>query len=186
MAAPGSDLPGHRLYRDGAFSEEVRSIHNLWCDDHVGVVLGCSLSFDEVLVEAGVRQCHLEQAGGRLAVYRTSIECVPAGVFHGPLVVAMRPIRKRDVVRAVELSARYPIAHGAPVHISDPREIGMENPAKVDWGRYPAPAEDEAPVYWACGVIPQATAMASGVPEMITHSAGHMFVTDPHLSTMAH
>lgn len=189
LVAPGSDLrtdlPGYRLYRDGKFTEEMRSIKDVWRDDHVAFVLGCSLSFDEVLVEAGVRQRHLEQAGGRLAVYRTSIDCVPAGMFHGPLVVAMRPIRKRDVVRAVELSARYPIAHGAPVHIGDPREIGIENPEKVDWGRYTAPADDEVPVYWACGVTPQAIAMASGVPEMITHSAGHMFVTDLRLSTMA-
>ncbi|MCF8532323.1 MAG: putative hydro-lyase [Reyranella sp.] len=189
LVAPGSDLrtdlPGYRLYKDGKFSEEVRSIHNLWRPDHVGFVLGCSLSFDEVLVENGVRQRHLEQEGGRLAVYETNIACAPAGIFHGPLVVAMRPIRKSDLVKTIELSARYPVAHGAPVHVGDPRDIGIDDLREVQWGRYTPLTDDEVPVFWACGVTPQAIAMASGVPEMITHSAGHMFVTDLKLAAMA-
>jgi uncharacterized protein YcsI (UPF0317 family) len=189
LVAPGSDLrtdlPGYRLYKDGKFSEEVRTIHNLWRPDHVGFVLGCSLSFDEVLVENGVRQRHLKHEGGRLAVYETNIACTPAGIFHGPLVVAMRPIRKSYLVKTIELSARYPVAHGAPVHVGDPRDIGIDDLREVQWGRYTPLTDDEVPVFWACGVTPQAIAMASGVPEMITHSAGHMFVTDLKLAAMA-
>lgn len=97
----------------------------------------------------------------------------------------MRPIHKKDVTRAAELSSRYPIAHGAPVHIGDPAEIGIADLSKVDWGRYNPVGEDEVPVFWACGITPQAVAMAAGIPEMITHSAGHMFVTDLRLSGMA-
>jgi uncharacterized protein YcsI (UPF0317 family) len=189
LVAPGSDirtdLPGYRVYRDGKLVEEVGSIRDLWRDDHVAFLLGCSLSFDEVMQDAGISQHHLNEEQGRLAVYVTNIPCERAGAFHGPVVAAMRPIHRKDVVRAVELSSRYPIAHGAPVHIGDPATIGISDITKVDWGRYNLVGPEEIPVFWACGVTPQAIAMATGIPEMITHSAGHMFVTDIRLSTMA-
>ncbi len=186
IAAPGSDLrtdlPGYRIYRDGKMVEEVRTIHNLWRPDHVGFLLGCSLSFDQVMLDAGIPLRHLAEEQGRVSVYVSGIECRPAGLFKGPMVVSMRPIPKRLLVRTIEVTSRYPMAHGAPVHVGDPREIGIADPAKVNWGRYNAPTEDEVPVFWGCGITPQAVAMAAGIPEMITHSAGHMFVTDLKLS----
>ena len=190
IVAPGSDLrtdlPGYRIYRDGKLINEVGSIQNMWRDDLVAFLLGCSLSFDEILLAAGIRQRHLDVEQGRISVYISSIQCIPAGVFHGPMVVSMRPIAKHHIVRVVEISSRYPIAHGSPVHIGDPQEIGISDITKVDWGRYNPITDDEISVFWACGVTPQAVAMASKIPEMITHSAGHMFVTDLHLSAMAH
>ena len=173
-----TDLSGYRIYREGKLVEEVRTIHNMWRPDHVGFLLGCSLSFDEIMTEAGIPLRHLSSEEGRISVYVSGIECRPAGPFRGPMVVSMRPIPKKLVVRAVEVTSRFPLVHGAPVHIGDPREIGIERPEQVTWGKYNPPAEDEVPVFWACGITPQAVAMAAGIPEMITHSAGHMFVTD--------
>jgi uncharacterized protein YcsI (UPF0317 family) len=103
-------------------------------------------------------------------------------VFSGPLVVSMRPIKRDLVVKAVEVTSRYPIAHGAPVHIGDGAAIGIADVRKPDWNNYVAPAADEVALYFACGVTPQAVAIASGIPEMITHSAGQMFITDIRLS----
>lgn len=189
IAAPGSDLrsdlSGYRIYRDGAFVEQIGDISHLWRDDHVGFVIGCSMSFDDILTGAGIPQRHLATEEGRMSIYISNIQCRPAGHFHGPMVVSMRPIPKRHLVRAVEVTARYPMAHGSPVHIGDGREIGIADPEKVDWGRYNPPADDEVCVYWGCGITPQATAMACGIPEMITHSAGHMFLTDIRVDAMA-
>ncbi|CAD6560763.1 putative hydro-lyase [Paraburkholderia sabiae] len=188
ITAPGSDirtdLPGYRVYRNGALIEEVPRIEHLWRKDHVSFILGCSLSFDEILTDEGIAQQHLKEENGRIAVYKTNIECQPAGVFKGPMVVGMRPIARKDVARAIEITSHYPLAHGGPVHVGDGRDIGINDATKVDWGRYTPPSEDEIEVYWACGVTPQAIAMASGIPEMITHSAGHMFVTDIKLSAI--
>lgn len=181
-AAPGADirtdLPSYRIYRDGRLVEEVDSIEKHWRGGHVAFLLGCSNSFDEILVRNRIPQRHLEGDDGRISVYESNIQCEPAGIFHGPLVVTMRPIPAKDVVQTVELSSRYPIAHGGPVHIGDPTSIGIDNLEKVKWGRFNAPEVDDVPVYWACGVTPQAVALAAKIPEMITHAPGHMFVTD--------
>jgi len=180
--APGSDvrtdLPGYRVYRDGELAEERGSLEDIWRDDHVAFLLGCSNSFDAVLERQGIPQRHLEAPDGRISVYRSNMPCTPAGRFHGNVAVTMRPIPERDVVRVTELSARFPIAHGAPVHIGPPEAIGINDLSQVDWGAYNPLRAGEMPVYWACGVTPQAVALASGVPEMITHAPGHMLVTD--------
>jgi uncharacterized protein YcsI (UPF0317 family) len=187
-SAPGSDirtdLPGYRLYRDGSLVEEVRTIAPLWRKDHVAFLIGCSNSMDEVLLAAGIPQRHLETDDGRISVYVSNIACAPAGVFHGPVVVSMRPILKPLLARSIELSARYPIAHGAPMHVGDPSEIGIEDLAAVRWGRANPVGTGEIPVFWGCGVTPQAIAMACGIPEMITHAAGHMFVSDIKLASL--
>jgi len=181
-AAPGSDLrtdlSGYRIYRNGDFVSEVDNIRDQWKPDHVAFLLGCSLSFDAVMIEGGVPLRHLAEEQGRVSVYVSGIECEPAGDFKGPMVVSMRPIPKKLVARAVEITSRHPLVHGAPVHIGDSRDIGIPDPTKVNWGKYNAPADDEVGVYWACGITPQAVAMAAKIPEMITHSAGCMFVTD--------
>ena len=186
--APGSDLrtdlSGYRVYRDGKLVNEVNSLKSLWRPDHVAFLLGCSLSFDQVMLDAGIPLRHLSTEEGRISVYISNIQCEPAGIFHGPMVVSMRPILKRFLVRAIEATARYPLVHGAPVHVGDPAEIGIKNLECVNWGRHNSIGEDEIPVFWACGITPQSVAMASGIPEMITHSAGHMFVTDQRLSAM--
>jgi uncharacterized protein YcsI (UPF0317 family) len=111
-------------------------------------------------------------------MFRTARECTPAGRFHGPLVVSMRPIRADQVASTVEISGRYRRAHGAPVHVGDPASLGVADITQPDWGE-PLPLEPgEVPVFWACGVTPQAVALAAQVPLMITHAPGHMFITD--------
>ncbi len=186
--APGADLrtdiPKYRIYEHGALVAEVSDLHRFWRDDLVAFLLGCSFTFEWALIEAGVRLWHLEHGKG-VAMYRTSIACRSAGAFHGPMVVSMRPIRAADVAKAVTVSARFPGAHGAPVHIGDPAAIGIERLDRPDYGDVQPLTKGDVPVFWACGVTPQAVALASRPPFMITHSPGHMFVTDVPNSALA-
>lgn len=180
-----TDLPLYRIYRDGALAEEVRDLRAHWRDDHVGFLLGCSLSFDQAMVDAGIPIPYVERSGGRLAVYTSALQCAPSGPFHGPMVVTMRPIPRRLLIRTIEVTRRYPIAHGAPVHVGNPEDIGIQDLTKVDWGNPSIVLDDEVPVFWACGITPQSVAMAARIPEMFTHAAGHMFMTDLPLARTA-
>jgi uncharacterized protein YcsI (UPF0317 family) len=179
--APGADLrtdvARYRIYREGELAGEVDDATPYWREDLVSFLLGCSFTFEQALLEAGVHLWHVEHGKG-VAMWRTSIPCKPAGVFHGPLVVSMRPIRPADLPRAVTATARFPGAHGAPVHIGDPEAIGITDLAAPHWGDPQELAPGDIPVFWACGVTPQAVALASRLPYMITHSPGHMFITD--------
>ncbi len=172
-----TDLPGYRVYRDGELAEERAEIASLWRDDLVAFLIGCSFSFESAVQQAGVRLRHIEQ-GCNVAMYRTNIACVPAGMFRGEMVVSMRPIKSRDVARVVEISARLPIAHGAPVHVGNPPALGVADIARPEYGDPVAIMDDEVPVFWACGVTPQWVAQRSRLPFCITHAPGKMFVTD--------
>lgn len=182
IAAPGADLrtdlPRYRIFRDGVFTEEVTDLRAIWRRDHVAFLIGCSFTFDDALAAAGVRLPHLDRADTRVAIYRSSIACAPAGILSGPMVVSMRAIPAPLVARAVEVSAQYPLAHGTPVHIGAPAAIGIADLACTDYGGFTGCPDGCLPVFWGCGVTPQAIALASGIPEMITHSPGHMFATD--------
>ena len=163
---------------------EVTDVTPYWRDDLVAFLLGCSFTFEWALLDAGIRLWHVEQ-GKNVAMWRTNVQCRPAGVFHGPMVVSMRPIASSQLSKAVTASARFPNAHGAPVHIGDPAAIGVKDIAKPDWGDAQAFKPGDVPVFWACGVTPQAVALASRPPFMITHSPGHMFITDVPNSQLA-
>lgn len=181
LVAPGADLrtdlPRYRVYRRGELSEERTDIRDLWHDGLVAFLIGCSFTFEQALLSAGVPVRHLE-CGCNVPMYRTNIPTVPAGKFHGPLVVTMRPIPGHLVTKAVLVTARVPAVHGAPVHVGDPEAIGIPDLQKPDWGD-PVPIRPgEVPVFWACGVTPQAVATESRPELMITHAPGHMFVTD--------
>jgi uncharacterized protein YcsI (UPF0317 family) len=186
--APGADLrtdvPRYRIYKDGVMADEVTDITPYWRDDLVAFLLGCSFTFEWALLEAGIRLWHVEH-GKNVAMWRTSIACRPAGVFHGPMVVSMRPIPTEHLSRAVTASARFPGAHGAPVHIGDPAAIGIEDINRPEWGDAQPFRAGDVPVFWACGVTPQAVALASRPSFMITHSPGHMFLTDVPNSALA-
>lgn len=179
--APGADLrtdlPRYRVWKHGELVDEVTDVRAYWRDDLVAFLLGCSFTFEWALLEAGIRLWHIEH-GRNVAMYRTTVACRPAGVFHGPMVVSMRPIPAGEVARAVAASARFPLAHGAPVHVGDPAALGIADLAKPDWGDPQEFRPGDVPVFWACGVTPQAVALASRPPFMITHSPGHMFLTD--------
>ena len=179
--APGADLrtdiPRYLVYKDGEVADEVPDVTPYWRDDLVAFLLGCSFTFEWALLEAGIRLWHIEH-GKNVAMWRTSIPCRPAGGFHGPMVVSMRPIPADQIARAVTASARFPNAHGAPIHIGDPTAIGVDDLSRPHYGDAQAFKPGDVPVFWACGVTPQAVALASRPPFMITHRPGHMFITD--------
>ncbi len=172
-----TDLPGYRLYRSGRLAEEPASIAGLWQEDFVTFLIGCSFSFEAALIEAGIRLRHIEE-NLNVAMYRTNVPCRAAGRFAGPLVVSMRPIPSAQVALAVEISARFPNAHGAPVHIGHPELLGITDIARPDYGDPVRIHAGEVPVFWACGVTPQAIVTQSPIPLCITHQPGKMFVTD--------
>jgi uncharacterized protein YcsI (UPF0317 family) len=179
-----TDVGRYRIYEQGELTAQVDDIRAYWRSDLVSFLLGCSFTFEWALLDAGVRLWHVEQGKG-VAMFRTTIACRPAGSFHGPMVVSMRPIRAADVVKAVTASARYPGAHGAPVHIGDPAVIGIADVMRPDYGDPQHFEPGDIPLFWACGVTPQAVALASKPPLMITHSPGHMFITDMPNTTLA-
>lgn len=181
MSAPGADLrtdvPKYCIYRDGALSDEVADLRSVWRDDLVSFLLGCSFTFESALLQAGVPVRHIEE-GRNVPMFITGIECAPAGAFRGPLVVTMRPIPAALVARAVQITGRYPGVHGSPVHVGDPADIGVRDLAQPDFGDAVTIRPGEVPVFWACGVTPQAVAMQAKPPLMLTHAPGHMFITD--------
>lgn len=181
LTAPGADIrtdiPRYRIYRKGELTDEVTDISSFWRDDLVAFLLGCSFSFEAPMIEAGLEVRHITDHHN-VPMYKTNIECVPAGVFHGPMVVSMRPMKPADAIRAVQITTRMPFVHGAPIHIGDPEAIGIHDIDKPDFGEPSEIRPGEVPVFWACGVTPQAVAMAVKPEFMITHAPGHMFITD--------
>jgi uncharacterized protein YcsI (UPF0317 family) len=179
--APGADLrtdvPRYRVHRRGEMVEETEDVTAHWRDDLVAFLLGCSFTFERALLAEGLPVRHIEQ-GVNVPMYRTSIACRPAGRFSGPLVVSMRPMRADQAIRATQVTARFARAHGAPVHIGDPAAIGVAAVDRPDYGDPVEIRDGELPVFWACGVTPQAVAAESRPELMITHAPGHMFVTD--------
>jgi uncharacterized protein YcsI (UPF0317 family) len=172
-----TDLPRYRVWRRGELAAEPRNLLDLWRDDLVSFPLGCSFSFEAALLEEGIELRHITR-GSNVAMYRTSIACTPAGPFRGPLVVSMRPLKPREAIRAVQITSRFPAVHGAPVHLGLPEAIGIRDLASPDYGDAVPVYADELPVFWACGVTPQAV-IAEVKPEFcITHAPGAMLVTD--------
>ncbi len=172
-----TDVPRYRVWRDGALTDQPTDISSLWRKDLVTFVIGCSFSFEEALLEAGIPLRHIAQQRN-VAMYRSNIATSPAGVFNGPMVVSMRPLKALDAIRAIQITSRFPNVHGAPVHIGNPALIGIADLAKPDYGDAVDVLPDEIPVFWACGVTPQA-AITQARPEFcITHAPGAMLITD--------
>jgi len=172
-----TDIPRYRIYKKGKYVAEVEDIKEYWRKDLVAFLIGCSYTFENALLNANVPLKHIQDGTG-VPVYITNIQCKPAGIFSGPMVVSMRPIPQHLVVRAVQVTSRFPATHGAPVHIGDPKKIGISDLQAVDWGDPPRMEKGDVPVFWACGVTPQAVAMETKPELMITHTAGHMFISD--------
>ena len=181
LIAPNADLrydiPRYRIYKKGELTDEVTNLDKYWRDDLVAFLLGCSFSFEGPMLDAGLDVRHITD-NHNVPMYITNIECVPAGVFHGPMVVSMRPMKPKDAVRAVQVTSRMPFVHGAPIHFGDPEAIGIKDISKPDFGDASIIKPGEVPVFWACGVTPQAVAMAVKPEFMITHAPGHMFISD--------
>lgn len=172
-----TDLPRYRVWRDGVLTDQPTDIRHLWRDDLVTFVIGCSFSFEEALLQAGIPLRHIAQ-NRNVAMYRSNIATTSAGAFSGPMVVSMRPLRASDAIRAIQITSRFPNVHGAPVHIGDPTQIGITDLSAPDYGDAVEVMPDEVPVFWACGVTPQA-AITQARPEFcITHAPGAMLITD--------
>ncbi len=172
-----TDLPRYRIWEDGELVAEVGDVTEHWRDDLVSFVIGCSLSFEEALLQEDIPLRHVER-GEHVPMYRTNVECVPAGRFAGPLVVSMRPLVPAHAIRAIQITTRFPAVHGAPVHIGLPEAIGVADIASPDYGDPNPPREGEIPVFWACGVTPQAVIARARPSFAITHAPGCMLVTD--------
>jgi uncharacterized protein YcsI (UPF0317 family) len=185
--APGADLrtdvPKYRVFQRGELVAEVDDAGSWWRDDLVGFLLGCSFTFESALLAAGLEVRHLTErnvdgSAKNVPMYRTNIPCEPAGMFRGPMVVSMRPYRPADAIRAAVVTSRFPRAHGAPIHSGDPQTLGIADLSRPDYGDPVTIHSGEVPVFWACGVTPQAVVAASKPAFCITHAPGHMFVAD--------
>ena len=173
-----SDVPRYRVFRQGRLeTTEPTEIRDLWRDDFVGFLLGCSFTFENALLAAGLPVRHIDE-GRNVPMYRTNVACLPAGRFRGPLVVSMRPYLPEQLPRVREITGSYPTMHGAPIHVGDPAALGIADLSRPDFGEAVRIAPDEIPVFWACGVTPQLALAGSGCDLAITHSPGCMFVTD--------
>lgn len=179
-----TDIPRYRVYRQGEWVEEVDDILSYWRDDLVGFLLGCSFTFEHPLMEAGIRIRHID-LGLNVPMFITNRPCKSAGLFQGPMVVSMRPLPQAQVIRAVQITSRFPAVHGAPVHIGDPEVLGIRDMQKPDFGDAVPIAAGEVPVFWACGVTPQAVIMQAKPEIALTHAPGHMFITDRRESDLA-
>ncbi|MFE2266525.1 putative hydro-lyase [Streptomyces griseosporeus] len=172
-----TDLPRYRVWENGVLVDEPADVRAYWRDDLVTFLIGCSFTFEWALTGAGVPLRHVEQ-GRNVPMYTTSRQCRPAGRLHGPLVVSMRPVPPRHLAAAIRESSLLPAVHGSPVHCGDPAGLGIADLGRPDFGD-PVDAEpDDIPVFWACGVTPQAAVMASRPPFALTHAPGQMFLTD--------
>jgi uncharacterized protein YcsI (UPF0317 family) len=181
QAAPGADLrtdlPCYRVWRNGELIDEPADVRKYWREDLVSFLIGCSFTFENALLEAGVPVRHIEM-GRNVPMYRTSIPCRPAGRFHGPLVVSMRPLTPAQAIEATRICSRFGRAHGPPIHLGDPAAIGISDIDAPDYGDAVTINPGELPVFWACGVTPQAAMAAAKPPFAITHKPGCMFVCD--------
>ncbi len=186
--APGADIrtdiPRYRIYRHGKLTDEVDDITPFWRDDLVSFLLGCSFTFEHPLMDAGIRMRHID-LDVNVPMFTTNRLCKSAGIFHGPMVVSMRPIPQDQVVRAVQITSRFPAVHGSPVHVGDPLALGIEDLGQPTFGDAVPVQPDEVPVFWACGVTPQAVMMQAKPELAITHAPGYMFLTDQRESNLA-
>ncbi|MER7839464.1 putative hydro-lyase [Streptomyces sp. NPDC096040] len=172
-----TDLPRYRVWRDGELTDEPTDVTAYWRDDLVSFLLGCSFTFEWALAEAGVPIRHVEQ-GRNVPMYVTGRPCRPAGRLSGPMVVSMRPVPPQHLSAAIRETSRLPAVHGGPVHCGDPSALGIADLGRPDFGDPVDAGPDDIPVFWACGVTPQAVVMASRPPFAITHAPGQMFISD--------
>ena len=176
LSAPGADLrtdlPRYSIFRNGIRGGDQYDICALWRDDSVGFLIGSSLTFDDALERAGVPKSE------EVWVLNTDLPTVPAGRFRGKLVVTMRWMSPSQAIIATQLTSRYPFNHGAPIHVGDPAEIGADLKSPLVGEVVEGIPVGVMPVFWACGVTPQQSALLAKPELMITHAPGHGFITD--------
>lgn len=171
------DLPSYRVFKNGTFTEEVSDVADLWQDDFVTFAIGCSFSFENALAAEGIPLRHIEE-NKTVPMYRTDLPLVSRGVFQGSMVVSMRPVARENIDTVKTICHRFPHAHGAPVHVGDPAEIGIQDLNKPSWGESVTIGADEDPVFWGCGVTSQVAVVSAKPPIAITHAPGAMLILD--------
>ena len=172
-----TDIPRYRVYENGVFTKELTDASDYWKEGYVGFLIGCSFSFEEALMAAGIEVRHIAQ-GRNVPMYKTNIQTVKAGPFEGPMVCSMRPMTPENARKAYDITVKMPNVHGAPVHMGDPAAVGVADIMKPDYGDPVDIYPGEIPVFWPCGVTPQAAVENAKPPIVITHAPGHMFITD--------
>ena len=172
-----TDIPRYRVYENGVFTKELTDASAYWKEGYVGFLIGCSFSFEEALLREGIDVRHISQ-GCNVPMYKTNIETKKAGPFYGPMVCSMRPMTPENAKKAYAITEKMPNVHGAPVHMGDPAEVGVQDVMKPDYGDPVEIREGEITVFWPCGVTPQAAVENAKPPLVITHAPGHMFITD--------
>lgn len=172
-----TDIPRYRVYENGIFTKELTDASDYWKEGYVGFLIGCSFSFEEALLSAGIEVRHITQ-GRNVPMYKTNLPTVKAGPFEGPMVCSMRPMTPENAKKAYDITVNMPNVHGAPVQMGNPAEIGVIDVMKPDYGEAVDIYEGEIPVFWPCGVTPQAAVEHAKPPIVITHAPGHMFITD--------
>jgi uncharacterized protein YcsI (UPF0317 family) len=181
IIAPGADLrtdlPRYKVFENGEFKTDVEEVSDYFDANMVSFLLGCSFSFENAMVAAGLPIRNMEE-DKNVSMYITNRTCLRAGPFSAPLVVTMRPMTPQQAVRAVQVTTRFHLTHGAPIHLGDPREIGINDLSRPDFGDPVTIKTGEIPVFWACGVTSQLAATSAPLPRVITHAPGHMFVSD--------
>ena len=172
-----TDAPAYSIYEDGILMRSANDISDLWQEDMVGFAIGCSFTFEHAATKAGIEMRHVS-CNKTVPMFRTNIETVEAGPFSGGMVVSMRPIKPADLDKVQEISAEFPLAHGAPIYVGDPAAIGIVDINRPDYGEAVPIEKDEVPVFWACGVTPQNAAISAKLPLFISHRPGAMLITD--------
>jgi uncharacterized protein YcsI (UPF0317 family) len=172
-----TDIPLYHIYQKGKLRHTIKEIRSFWKPDFVTFLLGCSFSFEEAMLRLNIPVRHIEE-NKNVPMFITHIPCKAAGVFHGPMVVTMRPIPSEQVTRVVQITSRYASVHGAPIHIGDPSILGIKDLRRPDFGDPVTIKKGEVPVFWACGVTPQAVVTKAKPDLCITHVPGHMFISD--------
>lgn len=171
------DIPLYNIYKNGVLTETVSNIKDYWRSDLVTFLIGCSFTFEQAILDAGINIKHIDE-GCNVAMYKTNIETVPAGIFSGDTVVSMRPFKRTLVDQVINITKGFPNMHGGPVHVGNPEQIGINNIDKPDYGEGIEISSDEVPVFWACGVTPQNVVLNAKPEILISHAPGHMFITD--------
>jgi uncharacterized protein YcsI (UPF0317 family) len=172
-----TDLPRYKIFENGEFQSDVEDVSDYFDANMVSFLLGCSFSFENAMLAAGLPIRNMEE-DKNVSMYITNKPCLPAGPFSAQLVVTMRPMTPEQAVRAVQVTTRFHLTHGAPIHLGDPRKIGINNLDQPEFGDPVTVKPGEIPVFWACGVTSQLAATSAPLPRVITHAPGHMFVSD--------
>ncbi|EKU49042.1 putative hydro-lyase [Staphylococcus massiliensis] len=172
-----TDVGEYYVYHDGVRTDVVEDIKDIYTDDMVSFLIGCSFTFEHALLKSGIPLRHLEE-GHNVPMYMTSIPTTESGLFNGPVTVSMRPMTMEQVIKATEITTNFKDVHGAPIHIGDPSAIGIKDISKPDFGEPVEIRDGEVPVFWGCGVTPQSVGLSAKPELMITHAPGYMFITD--------